>query len=296
MGNSVKKAFGLQSAMEYLMTYGWAILVIAVVLGTLFQLGVFSSSSFAPRAPPGACQIFRPNGPWTATNINTVGSCSGQLPQYVATFTGSQYASVQDKPYFYFAGTSTQAISFWINIKTYDPSYPFPVHHDPYDGNSLRQGWNVYLNPSNHGAYLERWYDSNPDVVSTNALSLNTWYHVVITYDGVNAKAYLNGVLNGNTVCSRSLIGLTQSLYIGGYGSSSGQFSMSNVQLYNASISAPDVQGLYQEGIGGAPIQTSKLVGWWPLNGDLKDYSGNNNQGVPVGGITYTSQWLNGYR
>ncbi|MCL5440417.1 MAG: hypothetical protein M1448_00840 [Candidatus Marsarchaeota archaeon] len=34
-----------QSAMEYLMTYGWAILIIAVVLGALFSLGIFSGSS-----------------------------------------------------------------------------------------------------------------------------------------------------------------------------------------------------------------------------------------------------------
>ncbi|MGC8586814.1 MAG: hypothetical protein ACP5K9_00800 [Candidatus Micrarchaeia archaeon] len=34
-----------QSAMEYLMTYGWAILIIAVVLGALFSLGVFSTAS-----------------------------------------------------------------------------------------------------------------------------------------------------------------------------------------------------------------------------------------------------------
>jgi hypothetical protein len=34
-----------QSAMEYLMTYGWAILIIAVVLGALFSLGVFSSGA-----------------------------------------------------------------------------------------------------------------------------------------------------------------------------------------------------------------------------------------------------------
>ncbi len=34
-----------QSAMEYLMTYGWAILIIAIVLAALFSLGVFSSSS-----------------------------------------------------------------------------------------------------------------------------------------------------------------------------------------------------------------------------------------------------------
>ncbi|MDE1846061.1 MAG: hypothetical protein KGH53_02165 [Candidatus Micrarchaeota archaeon] len=35
----------LQSAMEYLMTYGWAILVIAVVLGALYQLGIFGTST-----------------------------------------------------------------------------------------------------------------------------------------------------------------------------------------------------------------------------------------------------------
>jgi hypothetical protein len=39
------RTFKAQSAMEYLMTYGWAILIIAVVLGALFSLGVFSGSS-----------------------------------------------------------------------------------------------------------------------------------------------------------------------------------------------------------------------------------------------------------
>ncbi len=36
----------LQSAMEYLMTYGWAIIVIAVVLAALYQLGFFSGTNF----------------------------------------------------------------------------------------------------------------------------------------------------------------------------------------------------------------------------------------------------------
>jgi hypothetical protein len=35
-----------QSAMEYLMTYSWTILIIAVVLGALFGLGVFNSGGF----------------------------------------------------------------------------------------------------------------------------------------------------------------------------------------------------------------------------------------------------------
>jgi hypothetical protein len=42
--------FRLQSAMEYLMTYGWAILIIAVTLGALAFLGVFSGTGLLPTA------------------------------------------------------------------------------------------------------------------------------------------------------------------------------------------------------------------------------------------------------
>ncbi|MEM4065965.1 MAG: hypothetical protein QXV17_03780 [Candidatus Micrarchaeaceae archaeon] len=42
-----KASLKAQSAMEYLMTYGWAILIIAVVLGAIFTLGLFSPSTFA---------------------------------------------------------------------------------------------------------------------------------------------------------------------------------------------------------------------------------------------------------
>jgi|SRR3989344_2805831 len=43
-----------QSAMEYLMTYGWAILVVLIALGALFYLGVFSPTV------PNVCNIPAP--------------------------------------------------------------------------------------------------------------------------------------------------------------------------------------------------------------------------------------------
>jgi len=54
-----------QAAMEYLMTYGWAILIIALTLGVLYSLGIMNPKNFLPRAPPGSCFVFRPNGPGT---------------------------------------------------------------------------------------------------------------------------------------------------------------------------------------------------------------------------------------
>src|SRR5487761_2342245 len=86
-----------QSAMEYLMTYGWAILIVAVVLAAFFYLGVFSGANLAPRAQPGSCKVLRPNGPGTTTFINLAGVCTGQLPQFVAQFNGqSSYVNVGD--------------------------------------------------------------------------------------------------------------------------------------------------------------------------------------------------------
>jgi len=40
-----------QSAMEYLMTYGWAILIVIVVVAALYSMGVFSTKGGVPCSP-----------------------------------------------------------------------------------------------------------------------------------------------------------------------------------------------------------------------------------------------------
>lgn len=42
-----------QSALEYMMTYGWAILVIVIVAAVLYSLGIFSPSSSIGTGSPG---------------------------------------------------------------------------------------------------------------------------------------------------------------------------------------------------------------------------------------------------
>ena len=54
-GTMVIRLPNAQGAMEYLMTYGWSILIIAIVIAAMFQLGVFSSLQLAPKIPPGSC-------------------------------------------------------------------------------------------------------------------------------------------------------------------------------------------------------------------------------------------------
>jgi hypothetical protein len=46
----------LQAAMEYLMTYSWAILIIALVLGVLYSLGALNPETLKPQV----CSLSQP--------------------------------------------------------------------------------------------------------------------------------------------------------------------------------------------------------------------------------------------
>ncbi len=87
-GKMNKKATKAQSAMEYLMTYGWAILIIAVVLAALDLLGVFNGSAFigtACLATPG----YTCSNPVLATNGNLLFNFEQSTGQ---TLTNVQFA------------------------------------------------------------------------------------------------------------------------------------------------------------------------------------------------------------
>ncbi|MDE1768412.1 MAG: hypothetical protein KGH62_03525, partial [Candidatus Micrarchaeota archaeon] len=106
--------------------------------------------------------------------------------------------------------------------------------------------------------------------------ALHTWYFVAGSISGsgtgtiyVNGKQYAS--LNPVDACVNSA-----PFQIGSDGNT--DFfpgKIANVQLYSTLLNAQQIQAMYNEGIGGAPIITTGLVGWWPLNGDTLDYSGS---------------------
>ncbi len=133
--------------------------------------------------------------------------------------------------------------------------------------------------------------------LNTNPLSLNTWYDVVVAYNGVSAVIYLDGQqAAGPSPLTGTLTTGTAPLSIGGNQTESSWFEgdISNVQLYNTSLSSVEILALYQEGIGGAPVRPQNIVGWWPMNSNANDYSGNNDNGNGIN-VGYSSYWSTGY-
>ena len=291
----LKRRLNAQSAMEYLMTYGWAILIIAVVLAVLFSLGITNPMFFAPKAQPGSCQVLRPYGVGTSADVNLGGVCNNEMPNFVAQFNGGTYASVGELQQE--GGTNRISYSVWFKKISQSGSWPM-VFGDT--GGSTRNGYDLYVGgpgstETNHLA-AERFSNVPPTgIFSTGTLTTGTWYFAVITYGSGTFSLYLNGVFQS----SGSTAGTIRVNDIMTLGSESGvynwgNYQVANFQFYNTTLDASSIDALYNEGIGGAPIDLQHLVGWWPLNGNANDYSGNNNQGTATN-VRYIGTWTNGY-
>ena len=135
---------------------------------------------------------------------------------------------------------------------------------------------------------------------SGNVISLNKTTFVAFTYNGNILNIYINGNLDssssitGTVPTSASWVAIGANLAGGGtlYGSPYNrrfQGYIYNVQLYNSTLDANSIKALYVEGVGGAPINLQNLMGWWPLNGNANDYSGNLNNGATTN-VIYVSQ------
>lgn len=295
--------------MEYLMTYGWAILIIAVVLGVLFQLGVFSSGNFAPRAQPGACQVTRAGTGVTET-ISLSGECQGLLPEFVATFSSSDYAIVPSSGSlnsFWNGGSWT--ISAWVYIT--------PTGFVP-NGDAVAienygcvSGLFYGRGASSYQTYAAEWAVGSSNcggtvglsasVQSTQTGSYNAWNFLTADYSNNN---FLEACMNGVSTSTPWALGqgmdyatYSPQTVFGSYTCCNAPYDnmkIANVQFYNTSLSATEIQALYVEGIGGAPVRPQNIVAWWPMNENVKDYSGNNNNGQAAA-VAYSSSWSSGY-
>ncbi len=275
----------LQSAMEYLMTYGWAVLIIAVALLAIFQLGLFNASTYTPVQQPGSCWVYRPYGPWSTQLMALAGVCNSGLPKFFlkgSGFTSNVLISTLPRMnQFTFvgwisnnhpqAGKSGGGLISQSTCGVYLPGVAttYTAEFDPcsckYANNGANTGCAAY------GAI--------------SGLKYKQWYMIAITVDlNANEKTYAyTGTANILTATSTT-VGVP--IYVPSGPTTLGSYdtlfryplngSIANMQIYNTSLTDNEIQTLYLEGIGGAPVVLQSLVGWWPLNQNANDYSGNN--------------------
>jgi len=323
-----------QSAMEYLMTYGWAILVIAIILAALYTLGIFNPLTFEPRLQPGGCYVERPYGPGQASGLSLVGECGYLLPKFVGGFNGKDSNVSASLTTLEYLNTGKFSVSAWIYVNgptSMGEQMPISIGDDvcsstygPEDNGTILlaapaypASINLFYSPSTGTPVV---FDSgNPDYFKAAACVYNktyggaqwaytnypfghykAWYFVAETYNGTYLDLYINGRLVNKTYAPGYTNLPTNYISLGNMDSPlmSGRFwfngSISNVQIYNASLGSAVISDMYDENIAGAPVDLINLVSWIPLNGNENDYSGNTAGGKFYSG-NFNGGWVDNY-
>ncbi len=276
--------------MEYLVTWGWAIAIITVVIAGLYTLGVFNgNSSVIQRAHAGTCLVTRQSTGLTSV-IALTGECTNMQPQFVTKFAGTSNSLINISNPSRFNLQKNFTISAWIKFNQLSGEQN--IFTKTASNSWTNGGFQFYVNPN----VLRVNVFGQSSIGSSTPLSSGVWYQVAITFaPPSNFIFYVNGAAAGGG--TQTTAASSFPIYIGNqYPGSSVPFSgqLSNLQFYNTTLSSAEILGIYAEGIGGEPVRVGNLTGWWQLNGNGNDYSGWNDPGIPTN-VSYTDSWSSGY-
>ncbi|MDD5385800.1 MAG: Calx-beta domain-containing protein [Sulfuricurvum sp.] len=159
-------------------------------------------------------------------------------------------------------------------------------------------------------AWMPHW---NWDGGTSFPVTQDTWYHAVVTYDGITQKVYKDGVKVYERAQSGAIGTNTNKLLMGARGSGSpGSFfggNIDEVQIFDMALTAEKVMSLYNNEAAGKNYDgsgrtcSSCLIAdyhldecvWNGTSGEVKDSSGNNLNGTAFNGATTFSPGENGF-
>ena len=132
---------------------------------------------------------------------------------------------------------------------------------------------------------------SNNQAVLTNFgpfLGLNNWTHIVMTFDGISLKQFINGLLtstvpaNGFTLNTAGTSGIS----IGMSDQANGHWwpldgNIDDIGIWNRALTECEIQNLYLSQLGAQSTLTQTALDSYTLNGQTYTQSGTYTQVIP---------------
>ncbi len=194
---------------------------------------------------------------------------NGSLQSHVVDFDGTDYISagnVLDQ-----SGTDAFSISSWFYLNSGGSNTIVSKM------NSSFVGYQLYINAANKLKFLLQG-TGNLSATGNTTLSLNTWYNVILTYDGSGTTGGINLYLNGATetfVGSGSNSGGVSNSENFEIGARTGAIDaidgkLSNVAFWTSDQSA-NLNNIYNNGSPQSTYTTTPTA-WWKLNAANSSY------------------------
>lgn len=137
----------------------------------------------------------------------------------------------------------------------------------------------------------------SPTMTANNVISLNTWTHVILVYDGSSVKFYVDGALDSSVSVSGTFSNANANAYIGANPDRSGtelpfKGVLDDIQIYNRTLSDSEIFSLYSENNWLAPQITAISPTSGAAGTIINVYGDNLNESgmsVAVDGVTVTT-------
>jgi hypothetical protein len=144
--------------------------------------------------------------------------------------------------------TNAVSISVWINADTVAPIYQNIISDHGSNEVSAGMGKMIRLARSILQFHIDGVYGHGTAVYVKHAISTNTWYHIVGTYDRRTVKLYVNGELVDSKRHSKAISSNPNPVLIGK--SENGEFFsgvIDDVMIYDRALTSAEVRQLYDQ-------------------------------------------------
>ncbi len=158
--------------------------------------------------------------------------------------------------------TNNYSVSFWVNIPDYSPfnaADPLwaAISHPRQSG--WATGFEIgVLDGNNNNSFYHTVSLFNPlpnfnTISSNNALNLNTWNNIIVTYNGSQSRLYQNGILENTTTLSYQLANFNTPWFFGkafeGLGWTRAMKGLlDDIAIYNRALTPQEISDLYTAG------------------------------------------------
>jgi hypothetical protein len=164
-------------------------------------------------------------------------------------------------PYNPILNVTNISVSVWVYPRMYHPSGSTILNRYQYTYSTPSGGaWGISFNENSVNATIVA--PTNGTVTTNQVLQLNSWHHIVMTYDRTFLKLYINGILTSTISFSLPMnIAGNSGISIGESNQANGFWNytfgkIDDVGIWNRALTNTEIQQLYTEGA----ISDSRVV------------------------------------
>jgi hypothetical protein len=200
---------------------------------------------------PGGVGLNGSGSGWSGADCCGFGNPRGSL-----FFDGGGYMVAGD--HYDFGGRAPFSVEFSVYTPTTGLSRRV-VDKASSGGGTGRNGWGINLGcdcgEANNRVTFERWSDGSREGALGGDIPVNTWTHVVATYDGTTMRVYTNGDLTGSGAATLDMAdtGLPLTLAAAAHDQGTGLYTgyLDEVQIYDQALPQSRVSAHYEAWLTG---------------------------------------------